>query len=34
MSTPLAVSLHTRELDEALAGRIRFARSVSGKPRE
>lgn len=25
---------HTRELDEALAGRIRFVRSISGKPKE
>lgn len=25
---------HTRELDEALAGRIRFARSISGKPKQ
>jgi peptidoglycan/xylan/chitin deacetylase (PgdA/CDA1 family) len=24
---------HTRELDEAIAGRIRFARSISGKPK-
>jgi hypothetical protein len=25
---------HTRELDEALASRIRFTRSISGKPKE
>jgi hypothetical protein len=25
---------HTRELDEALAGRIRFTRSISGRPKE
>lgn len=24
---------HTRELDEAVAGRIRFVRSISGKPK-
>ena len=35
--TPIAYAhpggAHTRELDEALAGRIRFARSISGAPK-
>jgi hypothetical protein len=33
MSSPVAAMCPPRELDEALAPQIRFARSISGKPK-